>query len=440
MDVFTPGEARHLTPDFKYRFLLQILEKVRGTLELEEVLNNLIDILRPVIDYDAAGIFVLSRAILPLTHGAKNNLIAGVATRGFPNRVAHSDPMLSSGRGIIGHVIRTGTSVIAPDVRLDPFYVEGRPGTMSEIAVPLTSNDRVIGALNLESNRLSAFSQDDVEVLQFFARAAAIAIERAILHYELIEKRRLENQLRIAREVQSSLLPATPPDLPGYEFAAINVPTWEIGGDCYDYIKLPDGRVGVAIADVSGKGVPAALIMAAFRATLRTQVRIDHELSQLMIAVNGLLLESIGQAAFVTAVYGVLDPGNGRFVYSNCGHNPPLLLNRAGEMKRLSCGGPALGVFDEAQFEEEAVPFAPGDMLVLYTDGAIEVTDDRDQEFGEKRLERILRNSAHLPAGEVIRAVIDQTQVFAGHESYPDDFTIVVIRHSGGERESPSDN
>jgi sigma-B regulation protein RsbU (phosphoserine phosphatase) len=428
---FESGQPRQLTYEFKYRFLLQISEKVRGTLELEGVLNNLIETLRPVIDYDAAGIFVLSRAILPLTHGTKSNLIAGVASRGFPSKVGESDPMLRSGRGIVGHVIRTGKSVIAPDVRVDPHYVEGRPHTMSEIAVPLINNDQVIGALNLESDKLCAYSQDDIEVLQFFAHAASIAIERAILHNQLVEKRRIESQLSIAREVQISLLPRRPPDLPGYEFAGINLPTWQIGGDCYDYISLPGGAAGVAIADVSGKGVPAALIMATFRAALRTQVRIDHEISHVMRAVNRLLLESIGQSAFVSAVYGVVAPGNGTFSYSNCGHNPPLLLNRKAEMKRLNCGGPALGVFHDARFDAEEVRFDPGDMLVLYTDGVVEVMDDKAQEFGEERLELILRNSTHLPAEEIIRAVVDQTRSFAGQESYPDDFTIVVIRNSG---------
>ncbi len=433
MDTFlTPGQARHLTPEFKYRFLLQISEKVRGTLDLEDVLNHLIETLRPVIDYDAAGIFVLSQAILPRAPGAKSNMIAGVATRGFPSRDAESDPMLRFGRGIIGHVIRTGSSVVAPDVRLNPHYVEGRPQTMSEIAVPLISNDRVIGALNLESDRLFAYTEDDIEVLRFFAHAAAIGIERAILHNQLIEKKRIESQLSVARVVQSSLLPGRPPDLPGYEFAAVNLPTWEIGGDYYDYIRFPTGTVGVAIADVSGKGVPAALIMATFRASLRTQVRIDGELPHVMRAVNRLLLESIGQSAFVTAVYGVLSPVDGRFLYTNCGHNPPLLLNSKGDVKRLNCGGPALGVFHDAGFDAGAVQLDPGDTLVLYTDGVVEVTDANNLEFGEGRLESILRNSTHLPAEEVICAVVDQTRTFAGHESYPDDFTIVVIRRSGG--------
>ncbi len=428
---FTPGQARQLTPEFKYRFLLQISEKVRGTLELEEVLNNLIEALYPVIEYDAAGIFVLTRAVFPPTHQTKSNLIVGVATRGFPNRETDNDPMLRFGRGIIGHVIKTGMSVIAPDVRLDPYYVEGRPETQSEIAVPLTYDGRVIGALNLESDRLFRYSENDAEVLQFFAHAAAIAIEKAILHNQIIEKQRIESQLSIAREVQRSLLPGRPPDLPGYELAAINLPTWEIGGDCYDYIRLPSGSIGVTISDVSGKGVPAALIMATFRAGLRTQVRVDNDIAHVMQAMNELLLESIGLAAFVTSVYGVLDPEKGVFLYSNCGHNPPLLFSRKAEVKSLRSGGPALGVFHDAHFDAEAVHLGPGDMLVLYTDGVVEVMDDNDQEFGEERLEEILRNSTHLSAEEVIRVVVDQTRAFAGHESYLDDFTIVVIRNSG---------
>lgn len=424
----TPGQARQLTPELKYSLLLQIAEKVRGTLELEEVLNHLIETLQSIVAYDAAGIFVLNRTILPVVPGKGENLIAGVASRGFPTPHSQNDPMLRFGQGIIGQVIKTGQSMVSPDVRSNPHYVPGRPQTMSEIAVPLVSNRKVIGALNLESDRLGAYCPDDVEALQFFASAATIAIERAILHIQLVEKGRIEGQLRIARDVQTSLLPNRPPTIAGYDFAGLNLPSGEIGGDCYDYIEFPTGPVGVAIADVSGKGVPAALIMATFRAALRTQVRFDHELSHVMQAVNRLLWESIGRAAFVTAVYGVISPESGWFVYSNCGHNPPMLLNRMGEIERLSRGGAALGIFDDAQFEAEAVRLDPGDTLVLFTDGVVELTDDKDQEFGDGRLGQLLRETTSLSAEETIRAVVDQTRAFAGHDAYPDDFTIVVIK------------
>jgi len=422
------GQAHHLTPELKYNLLLRIAERVSGTLELEEVLDHLIETVHSVVVYDAAGIFVLNRTISPIVRRREANLIAGVASRGFDKPHPESDPMLRFGRGIVGHVIRTGLSVVAPDVRLNPHYVAGRFGTQSEIAVPLTGSGRVIGALNLESDRLNAYSESDVATLQFFASAAAIAIERAILHSQLVEKRRIENQLKIAREVQTSLLPGRSPVLPGFDFAALNLPTWEIGGDCYDYIEFPTGHVGVAVADVSGKGVPAALIMATFRAALRTQVRVDHELSHVMQAVNGLLGESIGSSAFVTAVYGVLAPDSGWFVYSNCGHNPPLLLDRQGSVRRLDRGGPALGVFPDVHFDADAARIEPGDTLVLYTDGVVEVTDGDDREFGEELLEQVIRDTAGLSAAETIRAVVDRTRAFAADESYPDDFTIVVIK------------
>jgi sigma-B regulation protein RsbU (phosphoserine phosphatase) len=420
--------VRQLTPELKYRLLLQIAERVKGTLELEEVLNHLIETLKSIVTYDAAGIFVLNRVVLPVVPGRGENMIAGVASRGFPTPHSQNDPMLRFGQGIIGQVIKTGQSVVSPDVRFNPHYVPGRPQTQSEIAVPLVSNGKVIGALNLESDRLGTYSPDDVDALQFFASAATIAIERAILHNQLLEKRRLEGQLRIAREVQTSLLPEAPPAIPGYDFAGINLPTWEIGGDCYDYIEFPTGPVGIAVADVSGKGVPAALIMATFRAALRTQVRVDHEVPHVMQAVNRLLWESIGRAAFVTAVYGVLVPENGRFVYSNCGHNPPLLLDRKGDVRSLDRGGPALGVFEEAQFESDAVRLEPGETLALYTDGVVEAVDEGNREFGEERLGRVLQSTAHLSAAETIAAIVDHTRAFAGHDSYPDDFTAVVIK------------
>ena len=423
------GHGRQLTPELKYRLLLQIAERVKGTLELEEVLNHLIETLQSIVTYDAAGIFVLNRTVLPVVPTRGKNLIAGVASRGFPTPHSQNDPMLRFGQGIIGQVIKTGQSVVAADVRLNPYYVAGRPQTMSEIAVPMVSNGKVIGALNLESDHLDAYCPEDVETLQFFCSAATIAIERAILHNQLIEKGRIEGQLRFAREVQTSLLPDKPPAIAGYEFAGVNLPTWEIGGDCYDYIEFPTGHVGVAIADVSGKGVPAALIMATFRAALRTQVRVDNELPHVMQSVNRLLWESIGRAAFVTGIYGVVAPETGWFVYSNCGHNPPLLMNSKGEVKRLDRGGPALGVFQEAQFEADAVRFEAGDTLALYTDGVVEVLDEDGREFGEEGLARVLHQSAGLSAAETIGAIIGQTRDFAGHDSYPDDFTVVVIKH-----------
>lgn len=416
-----------LSPESKYRLLLKLSQEIGRTFDLQEVLSYLLESLRTAVSYDAAGVFVLNRRV-PLGQASGERVIAGMATVGFDDTPRDEDPMLSQGKGIIGHVIRTGQTLIAPDVRLDPHYVEGRVSTRSEIAVPIFSNRDVIGALNLESDTLDAFSEADTEFLEFFAVAAAISIEKAILHREMIEKHRIEQQLRIARQVQGALLPVADPMLSGYDVAGINVPTWEIGGDYFDYLPQPDGRLGVAIADVSGKGVPAALIMATFRAALRAQRQRDILLEQMVIELNRILLDSMDSSRFVTAVYGLLDRETGAFGYANCGHNPPLLLRAGGACESLASSGPALGMWAGARFEPGRVTLEFGDTLVLYTDGVVEVMEPGGELFGAERLERVLREHGEKPARDMIQAVVDATHAFAGREGYEDDFTLVMVK------------
>jgi len=166
-----------LTAEVKYRLLLQIAEKIVGTLELDEILDHLLDAVRLVVAYDAAGIFILSRTGLTLRRGPLTDVIAGMALRGFDNRLPGSDPMLKSGKGIVGAVIRTGKSIVSSDVRLDRRYIKGRDQTLSEIAVPILVNGGVIGALNVESDQVGSYTEADFEMLQFFANAAALSID-----------------------------------------------------------------------------------------------------------------------------------------------------------------------------------------------------------------------------------------------------------------------
>jgi serine phosphatase RsbU (regulator of sigma subunit) len=336
--------------------------------------------------------------------------------------------MLKLGEGVVGLVVETGSGRIIPDVTLEPRYFKARADTRSELAAPITLNERVIGAFNLESDQVDAFSQSDLEVLHYFANAAAIAIEKAVLHEQLVEKKRIESQLEVARQVQASLLPDRPPEPEGFDIAAVNLPTYEVGGDYYDFIDLGEGNIGVAVADVAGKGVPAALIMATFRAALRTQVRNDFAIAQIIRKVNYLLWESTSDSQFVTAVYGVLDTKTGRFTYTNAGHNPPMLVKLDGTLVELNRGGPALGVFDSAHYEEALVEVQIGDTLVLYTDGVIEAAADDGREFGTKRLQNTITAASDLSAFKTNRAILDATRAFSGTDSFADDFTIVVIK------------
>lgn len=421
------AEYDELTLEKKYHLLLQISEKLSATLNLDALLEYLIDTVQSIVAYDAAGIFVGTRSGLTAKRGTKSRLIEGMIMRGFEMQV-ESDPMLNSGEGIIGYVIRTGESLILPDVNLDSRYIAGRRRTKSEITVPMKLDERVIGALNLESDCLNAFTDADLKVLQFYASIAAISIEKSMLHREMLEKKRIDSQLEVARQVQFSLLPIASPEIPGYSISAVNLPTYEVGGDYYDYIRLPGQQIGIAVADVSGKGIPASLIMSMFRAALRAQVRNDTALPHIMETVNLLLWESTSAAQFVTAVYGVLDRATGRFTYTNCGHNPPLLVRADDSVETLSQGGLPLGLFHTIHYEEAAVTLNPDDRLAIYTDGVVEAADAYDQEFGMHRLGQTLLAARCQTAHETVRAIIEATQNFSGENSYQDDFTMVVIK------------
>jgi sigma-B regulation protein RsbU (phosphoserine phosphatase) len=186
----------------------------------------------------------------------------------------------------------------------------------------------------------------------------------------------------------------------------------------------------VAVADVSGKGIPAALIMATFRAALRTEMRRRASLAVVASRLNGVVLEFRDAARFVTAVCGVLEADSGNITYVNCGHNPPLLLRGSGGRETLQRGGPALGLFAGERFKAGSVALEPGDTLVLYTDGVVEPVGAGDAEFGVERLEGAVRKTAGRPAADALQAVIDATRAFSGREQYDDDFTLVVLRRN----------
>jgi phosphoserine phosphatase RsbU/P len=416
----------------KYQLLFEISQKVRDTLDLDEIMNHLLDTVRTVVDYDAAGIFVLNQDIVHGRNVHPTEVIAGIARRGFDERPSEKDAMLTLGKGIIGHVIFSATSLIVPDVTLEPRYVEGRELTRSEIAVPILRGERAIGALNLESDRAAAYGPDDLEVLQFFADAAAISIEKAMLHRQLVDKELVDKQLELARDLQWRLFPSLPPRLPGYDIAGVCLPAEQIGGDYYDFIPLEGSNVGLAVADVSGNGIAAALFMSAFRGLLRTHACSSCKPAHTMRKINRQLPNFTSASHFVSAVYATLDPLAGEFTYVSCGHPPPLLVHSDGSWERLAVHGPVLGIFQAPAYPTDVRQLEPGDIVVLYTDGVVELTNPEEQEFGIERLAEALRYERHLAANELIQQVFRHTREFSGSQSYVDDFTLVVAKRLPG--------
>jgi len=336
--------------------------------------------------------------------------------------------MLHQGKGITGHVIRTGESLIVPDVSKDPHYVVGRNSTRSEIAVPILRDGQPIGALNIESDQLAAFNEQHAELLQFFANAASISIEKAILHRQILEKELLEKQLKTAHEVQSRLLPAGSPHRPGYDFAGLCLPTHEIGGDYYDFIRLSKQRLGITIADVSGHGVASALVMAAFRASLRSLARRKPDPVRVVGALNRQLPDFSAQAHFVTAIFGILDPQRHVFNFANCGHPRPLFFHPNGQVESLSLAGPALGVFPKANSPASEVSIAPGDVLLFYTDGVVELCNPGGSAYSPRALIDVVQPHLHRSAAELVQVIVQATSEFAGSAVYEDDYSLMIIK------------
>jgi phosphoserine phosphatase RsbU/P len=418
----------NLTFEQKYHLLLEISRKIRDTLDLDEIMSHLLDTIQTVVAYDAAGIFVLNQDIVRRRRGIPNNIIAGMCWRGYNPPPTGSDEMLTHGKGIIGHVIQTGSPLVAPDVRQDQYYVAARENTLSEIAVPILRNERALGALNLESDDLNTYSQDDLEVLQFFADAAAIALEKAMLHRQILEKELLEKQLQMAMEVQKRLLPMEDPIIPGYDIAGVYIPAEEIGGDYYDYLQVNHGNLGLAVADVSGHGIASALAMTAFRGLLRMHTHGKLHPSEIAQNINRLLPEFIGDSHFITMSYGVLNPESNGVTFVNCGHPSPILLHKEGNTESLDSNGPAFGIYNTANYVNESKPLNHGDILMMYTDGVVEIDDPDGEGFGIERLVNIIKKSRKLPAKELIRRVIHETQTYAGIQTYLDDFTLMVVK------------
>ena len=398
--------------------LLDMDRLISSSLDLNEVLGLILDSLKRLVKYDAAAIFLIDR---------EKQEVGEIKTRGFDPAI-EPDLRLKLGQGLVGWVAQNKETVIVPDVDKDSRYIKARHETKSEVLAPIMTDRRIIGVFNLESNQVNAYDSDDLNLLTAFASHCAVAIERTRLHKEIIVKKKLEEELLIARNIQQSFLPAEDPDLAGFDISGINIPSEQVGGDYYDFIPIVENQIGIAIGDVSGKGIPAALIMASFRASLKAEIRNNYAIRTICFKVNNLLYESLERENYVTAVYGVLDIKNRIFTFSNAGHNPPILRRKEGKIRHLTEGGLALGVIQNSEYKERVLNLKPGDVILFYTDGVTEAKNESGEEFGTKRLEQILLENSDLKARGLQNKIYQEVRSFTGSESREDDLTMIIIK------------
>jgi sigma-B regulation protein RsbU (phosphoserine phosphatase) len=412
--LFEETERRSLEKEV----LLAVSQALSAPFDLEEVFEVIFKSLREVVAFDASSIYLVNKA---------TQALEAVSSTGFPEGSEEAF-RLQVGQGIVGWVAKTGEPVIVPDVKRDHRYVAARVGTRSELAAPLTLHGRTIGVFNLERDLEDAYHEGHLELLMAFAAQAAVALERARLTRELVEQRRIEKELAIAREIQRSFLPKQAPEVAGFDLAGTTRSHNEVGGDYYDFIAVSESRLGLAIADVSGKGIPAALIMAGFRMSLLAEIRNEFAIRAVMRKVNTLLFESIERDRFVTAFYGVLDVKNRVLIFSNAGHNPPILIRRSGEIEYLIEGGVALGVLADARYEERPVALQSGDVLVFYTDGVSEAEAPDNEQYGRRRIEEIVRAHRGASSQTILDAIVGSVLEWSGERGPNDDLTLMVLQ------------
>jgi phosphoserine phosphatase RsbU/P len=412
----------------KLLLLLDITKKISRSLSLEEVLNLVMDTLSSLLHYDAAGIYIIrcEQNDDKDKHGQFCVLKDEVVRGYYIDEL--KDVRLKIGEGIIGYVAQTGEPVISPDVRCDPRYLNAREKTRSEMVAPIISNDEVIGVFDLESDQLNSYTESDLHLLMLLASQVAIIIEKAMLHEQVVEKKRLEGQLEVARQVQLALLPARDPKLEGFDISAYNFTTEEVSGDYFDFVHIYDDQLGIVVADVSGKGVPAALLMAFLRASLRAAIHTGYAPHVSMAKMNNLLWESTENHQFVTAFYAVLDATNRTLAYSNAGHNPPLIMDADGKARYIERGGLPLGMFKDTRYYEYYLHIEPDQVLVLYTDGLTEAINRHGEEFGRERLIELLREGRHLPARQLIDFIYAKVLEYTEGHGADDDITLIVVK------------
>lgn len=297
------------------------------------------------------------------------------------------------------------------------------------LCVPLMTKSELKGVITVYNKKGDArFTEEDQRLLVIIAGQSAQVIENARLYEQEKSLLLMQEQLRLAHDIQMGLLPKNLPSLPGYDIAARSIPAQMVGGDLFDFIKIDENRMAIALGDVTGKGMPASLLMANVQATLRGQTLLASSAKECIIRSNKLLLVSTSDEKFVTLFYGILNTTNHRLLYCNAGHDHPFLISETREQRRLGQGGVVLGILEEFPFTEEEVQLEPGDTLVIYSDGISEAMNIEREMWGERKLEELLRERQGEPAERIIDHVVAAVKTHAGACPQSDDLTIVVVK------------
>lgn len=429
------GEARAISaartamkPEAPRRDLLSIVSQVGIALlprtSLEDTLKMTIDLVFQAIPAERGFLFL-----------KENGELSCKIARGASEAALPTASQVQLSRSITNKVLSEGASVLTSDAMHDPRFQAQHSVVLSQIrsvmAVPLASGEEIFGMVYVDNPFNNRFQEEDLKVLTTIASVASIKIENDRLLDERLEKRRMEEELKVASEIQMRLQPFSPPRLTGWDMTGVSFPCREIGGDYYDFIhRKRDSHLIVAVGDVSGKGTGAALLMSSLHAAVRAQSQTRASISEVMGEINQYIFENSPSNKFLTLFYGELDPDTGTLTYSNGGHNAPIFVRRSGEVERLDKGGLPIGMMQGVAYQEASVSFDPGDVLVIYSDGITESINERDEEFEEERLIEVVKNNLGRSASGIRDRIDEALSRFVGTTAPVDDMTLMIIKRT----------
>ena len=407
--------------------IYDVSQSFNSSLELGQVLDRVMDEVIAITHAERGFVMLLDdegRPTFPVARGIDSQTV--------------DEPEFQVSRGVVERVSQEGRPLLTSNAQEDDRLMLRRSvqilGLRSILCAPLAVKGRIIGVIYVD-NRLQTgtFSAAELELLSSIASSAAIAIDNARLYEMAVEKGRLDQELRTARAVQASLLPSSTPLFPGWDLAAGWRPARQVSGDYYDLLPGEGGWLDLIMADVSGKGMPAALFMALTRSNVRASMAPSRDLVVGVERINRLLCADASDGTFVTFFCARLEPGAPAVSYVNAGHNPPLVVRSGGELEELQPTGMALAVVEDTSYRQGAVQLDGGDVLVLYTDGLPDAARPDDARFGMDRLRQAALDHHDGSAAEIVAALEEAVNRYSGSAEQFDDMAILVARRTGGQ-------
>jgi sigma-B regulation protein RsbU (phosphoserine phosphatase) len=411
--------------DDRIKDLLGLIARINSTISLDELLGSIMESTKSIMQAEASSLMLLDKETQELV----------VALPTGPAKAEISGKRIPPGKGFAGWVAEHKKPILVNDPQNDPRFlgeISSNSGftTKSLVCVPLRNAEgEVIGVLQAV-NRLirTAFDDSDLDLMVSLANQAAIAIEREKLVQKEIVAQRYSEQLETARAIQYQFIPKSAPEISGYAVHGMSDPAQAVGGDYLDFLKIDGGRFGFVIADVVGKGVPAALLMANLRSTLRTIAFTGAWPQDIITQVNEYIIPDLKMGQFITLFYGELEVATNKFRYVNAGHNPPMLLHgKSGAISELTVGGPIIGIMKNCVYEEGSVILEPGDLVCMYTDGVTEAMNDSHEQFDEQRLRNVLLEHKGKSPKAVVEAINKAINAFTGPKEPDDDRTMIAL-------------